>query len=126
MFASGACPIQAPDNLLLWIEPWAEEFEVPPRSSISLSMSDGSPDSMFGEVEWTEGHLVFWASEPGTVRVFVDGALRELLSALVPIPEEMTKRMLNIVFAGQPAARLGGRRFDAAGRTSWWQRVRRR
>ena len=113
-----------PDTVLVWLEPWAEEFEVPPRSTIALAASSEADEGAIDEVEWTDDYLVIWAGAPGTVKVFVDEALQDSASAVVPIPASMTKQMLNIVFADQPAARLGGRTFDASERTSWWQRAR--
>ena len=115
-----------PDNLLVWLEPWAEEFEVPVRSTVTLSASSsGSEERSVGEVEWTPDHLVVWASASDTVKVFVDGVLQESGSAVIPVPDDLTKQMLNVIFDDQPAARLGGRTFDAAERVSWWQRARR-
>jgi hypothetical protein len=114
-----------PDKLVLWLEPWAEEFEVPVRSTIALSTSIGTGEAMLGEVEWTADHLIFWATETGILKVFVGGALQDSASALVPLPAGLTKPMLNILFAGQPAARLGGKSFDVPHRESWWKRARR-
>lgn len=115
-----------PHRLLVWLEPWAEEFEVPPRSTIALSASSEPEKSALEKVEWTEDHLVLWASAPGTVKVFVDGALQESASALFPLGEGMTKQMLSLVFGGHPAARLGGRTSDVIEPPSWWRRARRR
>jgi hypothetical protein len=115
-----------PNNLLVWLEPWAEEFEVPVGSTITLRASGQANDPILEETEWTPDYLVLWASAPGTVKVFIDEALQESASAVVDIPEGMTKKMLNIVFAGQPAARLAGRSSDVAEQTSWWRRLRRR
>jgi hypothetical protein len=112
-----------PDTLLIWLEPWAEEFEVPVRSTVILKASGASEECVAGEVEWTSDHLV-WAVA-STVEVFVDGVLQESSSAVIPVPDGLTKGMLNIVFAGQPAARLGGAP-NALERTSWSQRIRRR
>jgi len=101
-----------PDKLFVWLEPWAEEFEVPARSTIVLSASGEAGEDVVDESEWTAGHLVLWVSTQGTVKVFVDGELQESASALVPLPEGMTKQILDLVFANHPAARLGGRPAD--------------
>jgi hypothetical protein len=113
-----------PDELLVWLEPGAEEFAVPARSTIALRASSETGEGVLDEVEWTADYLALWASTPGTLKVFVDGELQDSASALVPIPEGMTRQMLNVVFADQPAARLGGRHLHVVERTSWWQRVR--
>jgi len=113
-----------PDTLLLWLEPWADEIEVPVRATVTLKASGASEECALGELEWTPDHLVVWASA-STVEVFLDGALQESSSAIIPVPEGLTKGTLNIVFAGQPAARLGGVP-NALKRTAWWRRIGRR
>lgn len=114
-----------PENLLVWLEPWAEEFVIPARSNIVLKPSGKSQDCALGDIEWTADHLVIWASAR-TVEVFIDGVLQESGSAVIPIPDGLTKEMLNIVFAGQPSARLGGAVSGVLERTPWWRRVMRR
>jgi hypothetical protein len=115
-----------PERLLVWLEPWAEEFEVPVRSTIALSDPNGSGRYAIGEVEWTPDHLVIWASTPGTIEVSVDGVPQQSGSAVIPSPDGLTKQMLKVVFAGLPAARLGGQPFELAEAESWWRRMRRR
>lgn len=115
-----------PDKLLVWLEPWAEEFEVPAGSTIALRAAGDANDALLEETEWTPDHLVLWASAPGTVKVFIDEAHQESASEVIEIPDGLTRQMLNVVFAGQPAARLGGRSSDVAEQTSLWQRFRRR
>lgn len=111
-----------PDTLLVWLEPWAEEFVVPAGSTVAMRLSGGCA---LGDVEWTPDHLVIWASAP-TVEVFVDGALQESCSAAVSVPDGLTRGMLGMMFADQPSARLGGAHAGAAGRTSLWDRIKRR
>ena len=114
-----------PDTLLVWLEPWAEEFAVPVRSTITM-MPRGRPDGhTLGEVEWTSDHLVVWANAQ-TVEIFIDGVLQDSSSAVIPVPDGLTKEMLNVAFAGQPAARLSGAGSNAIKQVSWWQRLRRR
>lgn len=113
-----------PLALFLWLEPWAEEFAVPAGSTIML-MSPGKAGEPIDDVEWTPDHLVVWANGP-TVEVLVDGVQQESGSASVPIPEGLTRKMLNIAFANQPAARLGGMANHDSDRSSWWQRLRAR
>jgi hypothetical protein len=113
-----------PDTLLVWLEPWAEEFEVPVRSTVAMKGAGGR-ESEVGEIEFKPDHLVVWASAQ-TVEVFIDGAFQESASASIPVPAGLSKAMLGIVFADHPAARLGGSGFPASKRMSWFERVRRR
>lgn len=110
------------DELLVWLEPWAEEFVVPARSTIAMRPPRGRN---LGEVEWTPDHLIVWATVP-TVEVFVDDVLQDSASAAISVPQGLTKGMLNIVFAGQPAARLGGDPANMDERVSLWGRIKHR
>jgi hypothetical protein len=114
-----------PDNLLIWLEPWAEEFEIPPRSTVTFKSPNESDGHALGEVEWTQDYLIIWASAPNVV-VLIDDVMQDSCSATIPIPDGLTRELLNIVFADQPAARLGGGGLRAGQRTSYWQRLRRR
>ncbi len=112
-----------PEALSVWLEPWADEFEIPAKSTIFLRGAGLSADSSLGEIENTADHIVIWASAQ-TVEVFVDGVRQESGSATIPIPEGLTKGMLSILFTGRPAARLGGAPADIHRRISWWQRMK--
>jgi len=114
-----------PGTLLLWLEPWAEEFEIPARSTVILKAFGGAENSPLGQVEWKPDHLVVWATAQ-TVAVSIDGVLQDSNSAAIPIPDGLSKEMLGIVFANHPAARLGGASWPVIERTSWWGRTRRR
>jgi hypothetical protein len=98
----------APHRLLIWLEPWAEEFEVPPGSTADLHFIGGLPGGHPVEnVSEAEG-IVFWASAGQTVRVSIDGILQESGSTSVPVPEAdhlSTRQFLDIVLGAEPAAR---------------------
>lgn len=114
-----------PDRLIVWLEPWCDEFEVPVRSTITLKTSGGFDEGNPGDVKWTPDNLVIWGNGR-TLEVFIDGVLQVSSSAAIPIPDGLTKQMLSIVFSGYPAARFEGEPFDPVKSSSWWQRVRRR
>ena len=115
-----------PEKLLVWLEPWAEEFEIPVRSTVALRAPSVGETRGIGEVEWTADHLVVWSTAPGTVEVFIDGVLQDSGSAVAPVPNGLSKQMLNLLFADHPSARLAGRSSEEAERMSWWRRVRSR
>lgn len=56
----------------------------------------------------------------------MDGLLQDTAAAVIPVPAGLTKAMLNIVFAEQPAARLGGAYGEVPRAKAWWSRLRRR
>ena len=113
------------DAVYVWLEPWADEIEVPVRSTITFDPSSGPEDRPLGQVEWTTDHLVVWATAQ-RVAVSVDGVLQHSGSAVIPVLDGLTKGMLSLVFADQPAARLGGVPSNPIERTSWWHLIRRR
>lgn len=113
-----------PAVLLVWLEPWAEEFEIPARSIITLRNSQIPESSALAEIESAPDHIVVWANAP-TIEVLIDGVLQKSGSASIPIPAGLTKETLNILFAGQPAARLGGAHPEAYEHLSWWKRIKR-
>jgi hypothetical protein len=114
-----------PEALAIWLEPWAEELEVPSRSTIEMEWCGGLEGGSLGELEWTPDHLVIWA-DVSTLKIFIDGVFQDTMSAAIPIPAGLTKVMLTTVFANQPSARLGGARCGVVTRETWWSKVRRR
>lgn len=115
-----------PQTLSVWLEPWADEVAVPVRSTITLTVVEGTQDQFVGEVEWAHDHLVVWASGPSMIEAHVDGVFQRTGSAVIPIPDGLTKEILEVVFGDQPSARLAGRPSAPSDETSWWRRMRRR
>jgi hypothetical protein len=95
---------------------------LPAGSTIILRATD---DSELGEIEWSQSHLIVWASA-SRVEVFIDGVLQESASAIFSLPGGLTKETLGIIFADQPATRLGGAHTDVEKRMSFWGRVKNR
>ncbi len=114
-----------PDELVVWLEPWAEEFVVPVRSTVAMKAPVGGAAQEIGEIEWASDRVVVWATTT-TVAVFIDDVLQDSASAIVPIPDGLSKGMLSILFKGHPTARLGGAASDTVYQASWWERLRRR
>ena len=112
-----------PNTFSVWLEPWCDEFEVPVRSTITLQTPRDADRCGLEEIEWGPDNLVVWATGT-TVTVFIDNVLQKSGSAVIRLPDGLTKGMLNIVFADQPAARLGGQSSHAVGPTYWWQRLK--
>ncbi len=119
-FLGGFCNAST-DPVLLWLEPWAEEFELPAKSSVVLQTPVGQPAGLLESIEQTPDHIVIWAS--ATVEVCIDGAIQDSASASISAPNDLSKQMLEILFVNQPSARLGGAAHMASG-PSWWQRLR--
>jgi hypothetical protein len=112
-----------PNELVVWLEPWAEEFVVPARSTIAVRASGGAEPSEVGEIEWVSDHVVIWATAK-IVEVYIDDVLQDTASAIVQLPDGLSRGMLNVMFKGQPAARLGGAASYTVDQPSWWARLR--
>jgi hypothetical protein len=115
-------------KLLIWLEPWAEEFEVPHRSTLTLRIINSSIDSEFPEIQATEDNVVIWAGSGDLIEVSIDQILQDSYSARAPVPEVSglsSKEFLNIVFSKQPEARLGGRKLPQQAQISVWGRIKR-
>src|SRR3954468_14447684 len=96
-----------PDKLLVWLEPWAEEFEVPGGSTIVLRVTEQESSAV--EIESRPDHIVVWASAGQTARVYIDDHIQESASASFPVPGGFagsTRELLSLMFDGQPQARL--------------------
>ncbi|EIZ80660.1 hypothetical protein WSK_0633 [Novosphingobium sp. Rr 2-17] len=111
-----------PDQLMVWLEPWAEEFVVPVRSTVALKASGRAEAREIGDIEWASDHIVIWASAT-IVQVFIDDVLQDSASAAISVPEGLSRGMLNILFKGQPSARLGGAASHPKDQPSWRERL---
>lgn len=98
-------------DLLLWLEPWVDEVVVPSRSTAVLFVlpRDAGSDSL--QIENANEHIVIWAGGGTCIEVYVDGERAQTASATIEVPEvfgQSPKDFLNILFEGQPSARLAG------------------
>lgn len=104
-----------PGSVLVWLEPWAEEFVLPAQSIVQLRAPTGCE---LGEIEQSDDQITVWATAE-IVQVFINGELQESASASIPAPSGLTKQMLGVVFEDQPTARLGGAAPASDTRASW-------
>lgn len=98
-------------SIFLWLEPWANEVEVPTGATATLRIVNDSVQSDSLEIEDTGEHVVIWAAGGDCIEVYIDGVLQDTGSASNPVPDMFgtaTKSLLGIVFDNQPQARLAG------------------
>lgn len=112
-----------PKSLGIWLEPWADEFQVPTRSTITFRLlpQTDQPDL---DVEITADHIVVWANGGERIEVYVDNVLQQSASATIAVPEGLTKNMLGVLFEGRPEMRLGGQANATLLRPNLWQKIR--
>ncbi len=73
-------------ELLLWLEPWAEEFAIGPRAQLTLIVMSDKGRPRAPEVEMTESHLVVYAAGGTRISVHIDGVQQDSGSAEQPAP----------------------------------------
>ena len=113
-------------SVYLWLEPWADEVEVPSGATAILRILNGLVQSSALDVEETEDHVVIWAASGDRVEVYVDEVLQHTGSASIPVPGELgtsTKNLLGIMFGNQSEARLAGAQSTIQV-PSLWRRIR--
>lgn len=106
--------VQAVD-LLVWLEPWAEEFRVPPRSTVVLDITNSTSHSSSAGIEVTATNVVIWGDSGDLIAVSIDGVLQDSWSAREAFPTidgVSMKTFLKLAFGSAPPARLGGQRTD--------------
>lgn len=106
----------------LWLEPWADEVEVPVRSSLTLRVIGERPEQDFPEIEVDDDGFVVWAVGGTRIEAAVAGEPRQTGSAEIEAPGEFglsTKRLLTLMFEHYPPARLGGAGPRWAPETLW-------
>lgn len=99
----------ATGDLMLWLEPWAEEFTIPPRAELVLSADIDEPI----DVEITGDGLVAYAGMGMRVRVEIGGVVHDSVSAELTVPDMgplSTRGFIGTVFGDVPETRPGGMR----------------
>jgi hypothetical protein len=64
-------------DLLLWLEPWAEEFVVPPGSRLALLVMGKNVAAAELSFDVSDTHLAFYAPGGSRVIVLIDGRCRK-------------------------------------------------
>lgn len=108
-----------PSALYLWIEPWAEGYDLPVGSHVKLVSPDGTA---IGELELAEDQITI-CSSAALLEVFIDDELQQSASATVPVPSEMNRAMLTVMFGNHPEARLGGKPRHSEPKMPFWTRM---
>lgn len=92
-------------SFYLWIEPWAEEFEV--RPGVELCVYRGGDTSRPLDLEEGPGLLTLFAPGGSKLEVRLDGDLQRSIAGRVPALDTgtlSTREFVGVVFAGAPAA----------------------
>lgn len=84
--------------IIFWLEPWAEEFEIPAEGTLELEVRGPSGRDNAPVFEQTEDLLILYAGPRSTVRLFLNGRDVSGGSADIKTPGGMhPRRFLKIV-----------------------------
>ncbi len=98
--------------LNVWLEPWAEECEIPYRGELSMIVTGDEITRIVPDVEQTKDSLVVWGTGGTRIEILINGELQDTVSAAVTSPDIgglETKEFVNLVFGDHPKTRPGGR-----------------
>jgi RimJ/RimL family protein N-acetyltransferase len=102
-------------ELRLWLEPWAEEFILPPAGRVDLVLTGKFEEPAEAPIELTDEHLVFFAPGGSYVQVLVDGVEQKSGGTSIQVPHSgrlSTRDIVHLVFDGFPEARPSGASAD--------------
>jgi hypothetical protein len=104
--------------ILVWLEPWALEFQLPSRAILTLACTAyESTIDPWPLIEVVDDVLTVWGSGGSRIAVFIDDVDQQSFSAGYAAPDLgtlSTKGFVNLVFRDQPTARPGGHPFQHA------------
>lgn len=112
--------------LTVFLEPWAVEFVLPTRGTLTLRCSGHEAADVLPEIESTDDLLTIWATGGSRIAVLIDGVDQDSFSGGYIAPDMgrlSPKAFVNLAFGDHPAARPGGR---AAPITKTWADLFRR
>ncbi len=103
---AGASPV------FIWLEPWAEEFELPSRSELLIRIEgDAQHMRVAPDVEPTDTGFTIYANGGTRLCVAIDGVDQDSGSAEIEAPDfgPLSPRgFVDLVFGDVPEARPGG------------------
>ena len=114
-------------DLVVWLEPWAEEFEVRSRSTLTVNVTCSDATEPELDIEQVDGRIVIWSGSGQLLQFFMDGVALRTASATLEFPKLSgpgTKDLITILFKGHPQARLGGENHVEA-KTSLGRKLKR-
>jgi RimJ/RimL family protein N-acetyltransferase len=102
-------------DLLLWIEPWAEEYAAPPGGRIDLRVVGAGASDAEAPLELSDHNLCFYAPGGTRVEVLLDGVSQQSASAELAVPQSgrlSTRDFVGLVFTNVPETRPGGAHLE--------------
>lgn len=99
-------------SVFIWLEPWAEEFELTHRSELLVRIEgDAQRTQIAPDIEPTDTGFTIYATGGTRLRVSVDGVEQDSVSVELEAPDAgplSTRGFVDLVFGDVPEARPGG------------------
>ncbi|MEG3123965.1 hypothetical protein [Sphingomonas sp. GB1N7] len=113
-------------DLIVWLEPWAQEFVLPARAELVLYCRSDANGNAMPEIDTDDGIITIWGQGGSRIAVFIDGLDQESFSAGYSAPDTgllSPRNFVTLAFGNHPEARPGGKPFPKPPREKWWQRL---
>lgn len=101
-------------SIFIWLEPWAEEFELSSRSELLIRI-EGDPEEDSPDIEQTEAGFAIYAVGGTRLRLLIDGAEQRSSSSKIEAPGTgplSTRGLVDLLFGDLPEGRAGGQPRD--------------
>jgi hypothetical protein len=112
--------------LSIWLEPWVDEFELPPRSELALHVTvSQSQVPEWPDLEFSDRLVTVYGPRGSLMHVEIDGVGQDSCSATIPAPDMgslSTRSFVDILFGDFPEARPGGVPAVPPKRRGWFSR----
>ena len=102
---------RARTDLLFWLEPWAEEFVLPPGARIDFIISGKNVARAELPLDVTDTHIALYAPGGSRVAVLIDGQAQDSGATATPVPYmagRSTRDFIDLAFGGSAHARAAG------------------
>ena len=113
------------EPLVIWFEPWALEFELPPRAVLDLHCASDERIDPTPEIEVEDGIISVWAAGGSRIAVAIDSVDQDSFSSRYAAPDMgalSPRAFVELTFSRHPEARPGGLPLRPV---SAWRRLRR-
>ena len=111
-------------QLMVWLEPWCDEFSLAPRGELSLEVHSDEETDVEPQLETSEYGMTVFAAANTRIRVLIDGEQQKSGSASITAPDFgplSSKGFVDVVFGNFPEARPRG--APAPSRSGWFRRL---
>jgi len=108
-------------TLYLWVEPWAEEYEIRPKGHVEVTMRGSAASDP--EIDEMPDRITIYAPGNAFFDIRIDGMIEKAVSSEIAAPDAVglgTRGFVDLVFGAVPGTRPGG--IPAPPKVPTWRR----